>query len=274
MIIIVTGGRGFIGHHLIDKLLVDEHSVFVIDNEIADPVDIKHGKATYFKACCSQISNLNVKADIVFHLGEYSRVEPSFKNSHKCLTNTISTIPYILDYCKSSNAKLIYAGSSTKFSDTKSPYSVCKSLNTELIKWYCKAFNIDFAICYFYNAYGNKERNEGEFSTVVSKFIKIKSNNGTALIHGDGNQVRCFTHVDDICKGLLLVAKYGLGDCFGIGSDEKISINELANIIGVNYKYVTDKKGNRQDAPLKTERTKALGWASTKNIRNYINNKQ
>lgn len=273
MIAIVTGGRGFIGHNLVGRLLQMNYKVYVIDNEIADPVSTKHIGAIYYKACCSYISNIDLIADIVFHLGEYSRVEESFTNSKKCLVNTISTMPYILDYCKTFGSKLIYAGSSTKFSSELSPYSVCKRLNTELAKWYCEAYNIPYAITYFYNVYGDLERHEGEFSTVVSKFIYFKNSGQIAEIHGDGNQERYFTHINDIVNGIVIVSKNGNGDNYGIGSDKKISIKKLAQMIGVNYIHIENKKGNRLDSELKTEKTKKLGWVALNNVCDYISSK-
>lgn len=273
MIVIVTGGRGFIGHNLVGELLKMKCTVYVIDNEMAEPVSIKHKGAIYYKACCSYISNIDLKADIVFHLGEYSRVEQSFLNSKKCLVNTVSTMPYILEYCKNSGAKLIYAGSSTKFSSELSPYSVCKRLNTELVKWYCEAFNIPYAITYFYNVYGELERYKGEFATVVSKFIYLRNSGRRAQIHGDGLQERCFTHIDDIINGIIIVAKEGYGDNYGIGSDEKISIKKLAQMIGVKYTHIENKKGNRLGSELKTEKTKKLGWVALNNVCDYISSK-
>ena len=269
MKIIITGGRGFIGHNLA-KLLSKDHDVHIIDNEIAPPVAEKIKNASYYKICVSKLSTLDIKADVIYHLGEYSRVERSYDNPLKAMTNIISTIPHVLDYCMRNNAKLIYSASSTKFGNSKSPYSVSKSLNCELINWYCKSFSIDYAICYFYNAYGDDERHSGEFCTVVSKFINSKLLDKSVIVTGDGSQLRNFTHVSDICRGLKIVLKDGHGDGYCIGSDKSYSINDLVNLIGVKYTYTDKGKGNRDHATINTDKMNSLGWKPECDLEKYI----
>lgn len=272
MKIIITGGRGFIGHNLA-LLLSKEHDVHVVDNEIAPPVAEKIKNVNYRKLCVSKLSLLGIKADVIYHLGEYSRVEKSYDNPLKSMTNIISTIPYVLDYCAKNNAKLIYSGSSTKFGNSKSPYSVSKALNCELINWYCKTFSVDYAICYFYNAYGDNERHSGEFSTVVSKFIKSKTLGEPVIVTGDGSQRRNFTHVSDICRGLKIVLENGYGDGHCIGSDKSYSINDLVNLVGVEHTYTDKGKGNRDHATINTDKMNLLGWKPQCDLEQYIKEK-
>jgi len=85
-----------------------------------------------------------------------------------------------------------------------------------------------------------------------------------------GVQLRNFTHVDDIVDGLILVGATGLGDGYGIGSDEKYSIVDVVEMIGGSMVMQPEKKGNRRDAELITDKTKALGWAPQKHLKDYI----
>ena len=271
MKIIVTGGRGFIGSHFVNHAINNGHDVLVVDNEYAPPVGEKNNKASYFKKCVSGMFPTKAfDPDIVVHLGEYSRVEASFDNSLFAMNNIIGNISQVLDFCKVNKCKLVYAGSSTKFGDAISPYSLSKAANTDLVKKYCDLFDIDYAITYFYNAYGLGERSEGEYSTVIEKFIQAKINDLTVTVNGTGEQLRNFTHVDDIVNGLYLAAINGKGDGYGIGSDQCYSINDIIRMIGLKYKNSENTKGNRNSAKLDTEKTKKLGWTAKKSLNDYI----
>lgn len=268
MNIIVTGGRGFIGHCLVKKLS-GCHDVTVIDNNLMPYVDDQIKGVKYYECCVSKIIYFK-KADVVFHLGEYSRVEQSNSEPEKVKENTIKTIASVLEYCRLNNAKLIYAGSSTKFGDKKSIYSIYKSINSSLVKEYCEFFNMNYCIVYFYNVYGKLERDKGKYATVVGKFLRIKKENKTATINGDGEQKRTFTHINDAINALIIIMEKGQGDDYGIAGNDTISINELAKLIGVKNKNGRDKKGNRKNYIVMNQKTLSLGWEPVENINNYI----
>ena len=271
MNIIITGGRGFVGSHLVDYVISKGHNVLVIDNESAPPVGNKNKDADYFKECVSAIKYASsFEPDAVVHLGEYSRVEASFTNSLFAMKNISGNLPYVLDLCRQTNCKLIYAGSSTKFGDAVSPYSIAKAANTEIVKQYCDMFELDYAITYFYNAYGLGERPEGEYSTVIEKFIQAKLNSESVTVNGDGEQFRNFTHIDDIISGLYAVIIKGQGDGFGIGSDESFTINQVVNMAGLEKTHILNTPGNRSIADLNTSKTKQIGWSANKSLADYI----
>tara|TARA_R110002126_G_scaffold289307_2_gene443994 strand:+ start:343 stop:1185 length:843 start_codon:yes stop_codon:yes gene_type:complete len=274
MRILITGGRGFIGSHFVNYAISNGHSVLVVDNESAPPVGEKNSKASYFKKCVSGMEPAKAfEPDVLIHLGEYSRVEASFDNSFFAMNNIVGNISHILEFCKVNKCKLIYAGSSTKFGDALSPYSVSKTANTEIVKQCCELFGIDYAITYFYNAYGLGERASGEYSTVIEKFIQAKLSGEPVVVNGTGSQCRNFTHVDDIVSGLYSVMMSGSGDGYGIGSDQSLSINEVIKLIGLNPSYSESTKGNRTIADLNVEKTKKLGWEAKHSLKSYINNR-
>ena len=187
------------------------------------------------------------------------------------MDNTIKTLPSVLKYCRDHKAKLIYSGSSTKFGDADSVYSLAKKANTEMVSFYCKSFDVDHAITYFYNVYGPGETAQGKYSTVVAKFLDLKKQGKKAHIHSPGTQTRIFTHIDDIISGLITVAEKGYGDNFGIGNDlDEYSIVELAKLIAVDYEVVDAVPGNRFFSGLKTEKTINLGWKSTHSLKDYL----
>jgi len=271
MNVIVTGGAGFIGAHLCERLSVLGYDVTSIDNLISgNPANYVTG-VNYIVGNSQNIQDFAKNTvDVVFHLGEYSRVEQSVNEPLFALKNIYSPLPYVIDFCLQNNAKLIYAGSSTKFGDSDSPYSIAKSCNTELVKRMFDVYAGKYAITYFYNVYGDKEVAQGNFATVVAKFIKAKKRGLRVKITGDGKQKRNFTHVEDIVDGLIRVMLSGQGDGYGIGAEQSYTIIELANMIGVEYDFIKSPTGNRTTAELKTNKIKSLGWKQNRRLKDYI----
>ena len=155
MKILVIGGAGFIGSHLCEAYS-GNHAVTSIDNYISGKTDNHVDHVEYINLDAENILSLDKKFDIIFHLGEYSRVEQSLAKVDFVLKNNISPTLNVLKFAKKSNAKLIYAGSSTKFADDgknklKSPYSFSKWQNSEIVKFYCELNQMPYAITYFYN---------------------------------------------------------------------------------------------------------------------------
>jgi UDP-glucose 4-epimerase len=271
---IVTGGAGFVGSNLIKTLLQRGVDVISIDNYLSGSFKNHYPDARYITGCASNISSflLDVQnIDIVFHLGEYSRVLQSLHEPDLCLENTVRTLPAILHFCRERKSKLIYSGSSTKFGDAESLYSLAKKSNTELVNYYCKKFDVDHAITYFYNVYGDGEISQGKYSTVIAKFIELKRQNAVAQIHKPGTQTRNFTHVNDIIAGLLLVAEKGYGDNFGIGNEfDEYNIIDLAKLVGVQYELTDSVAGNRFFSELNIEKITGLGWRPSHNLQDYL----
>ena len=156
--VLVTGGAGFIGSHLCEKLLsTNTYKVYSLDNySTGSKKNHIHG-VNYIEGDTRNIINLvNERMDIVFHLGEYSRVEQSFKEMDLVWESNIIGTKCVLDFCLKHSAKIIYAGSSTKFGDggltrETSPYAWTKAINTELVKNFGVWYNLLYAISYFYN---------------------------------------------------------------------------------------------------------------------------
>ena len=129
--------------------------------------------------------NVNFKPEIVYHLGEYSRVEQSFEDINIVSKYNQAGTFAVLEFVRKKGCKILYAGSSTKFGDSgtgknDSPYVVTKSVNTELVKNYGKRFDIPFAITYFYNVYGGREISTGKYATLIALF-KEQMKSGTPL---------------------------------------------------------------------------------------------
>jgi len=276
MKILVTGGAGFIGSHLCEKLADDGNEVISLDNYSTGSEKNHIDEVVYIKGETTNIDKLiTFSPDIIYHLGEYSRVEQSFDDIEKVWSSNKDGIFAVLQFCRKTKAKLIYAGSSTKFGDgglgrSQSPYAWTKSSNTELVENYGNWFGIKYAITYFYNVYGGREISTGKYATLIALFKEKYKNREPLTVVSPGTQLRNFTHIEDIISGLVLVGKKGLGDNYGIGCSQSFSILDIAKMFGSEIEFLPERKGNRMSASVVCDKTKSLGWEESYSIENYI----
>jgi len=275
--VLVTGGAGFIGSNLCERLSLNpKNKIYSLDNYFTGS-EINHiSGVTYIKGDTADIDKLiNFSPDLVYHLGEYSRVEQSFDDIERVWQFNKQGIFAVLQFCRKTKAKLIYAGSSTKFGDgglgrSQSPYAWTKATNTELVVNYGNWFDISYAITYLYNVYGRREIATGKYATLIGLFTEHIKNGRPLQVVSPGLQQRNFTHINDIVDGLILVGERGYGDEFGIGSPESYSVLEVAEMFGGVIEMLPERKGNRMAADVITDKTKELGWAPKYNLRDYI----
>ena len=275
--ILVTGGAGFVGSNLCEALAKDSnHQVYSLDNYFTGKRENHVAGVTYIEGSTEHIFELiSFSPDIIFHLGEYSRVEQSFEDIDKVLLfNKIGTLK-VMEFCRKRGSKLIYAGSSTKFGDgglgkDQSPYAWSKSSNTELVKNYGLWYGIDYAIVYFYNVYGQREISTGKYATLIALFAEKMKQGAKLTVVSPGTQQRNFTHIEDIVAGLLLVGEKGQGDGYGIGSPETYTVLQIAELFGGTIEMLPERKGNRMTAEVVTQKTEALGWKAQRHIEEYI----
>jgi len=275
--ILVTGGAGFVGSHLCERLAQNsDNDVYSLDNYFTGSKDNHVPNVTYIEGLTENIDELiTFMPDMVYHLGEYSRVEQSFDDIEKVWKFNKNGIFAVLQFVRKHGCKILYAGSSTKFGDgglgrSASPYAWTKATNTELVMNYGNWFNVPYAITYFYNVYGEREISTGKYATLIALFKEKMKKNEPLTIVSPGIQKRNFTHIDDIIDGLILVGENGYGDEFGIGSDEAFSVVEVAKMFGGEIEMLPERRGNRMTAEVMTEKTKSLGWKPKKRLEDYI----
>ncbi|MBI2476250.1 MAG: NAD-dependent epimerase/dehydratase family protein [Candidatus Taylorbacteria bacterium] len=287
--ILVTGGAGFIGSNLIEQLVKDpSNEVYSLDNYSTGSKKNHISGATYIEGDTCDIAKLvSVKPDLIFHLGEYARVEKSFEDMPLVWHSNKDGTFAVLEFARARKSKLVYAGSSTKFGLSaphggaqagdgglgrdQSPYAWTKASNTELVKNYGLWFGLPYAVTYFYNVYGPREISRGGFATVIGIFKeKIKSGKPLPVV-SPGTQTRIFTHVDDIVRGLVLVGEKGAGDDYGLGAEEEYSILDIAKLFGGEIMMLPSRAGNRMNSTIDLSRSRdELGWQAQKSIRKYI----
>lgn len=274
-LILVTGGAGLVGSNLCRRLVADGHRVISLDNYFAGSRENHIEGVEYREGHTKDIErHIPETPDIIFHLGEYARVEQSLLEPELVHDlNTVGTAA-VVEFWKVRKSKLIYAGSSTKFGDggaarEKTPYASTKAANTELVKQVGDAEGLPYAITYFYNVYGPGER-AGIYGTVIEAFKQMYLKGDPLTVTAPGTQLRNFTHVDDIVDGLVLVAERGQGDEYGLGNETSLSILDVAKLFGGEVLMLPPRSGNRMQSGLDLTKSRAIGWQPTRSLESYV----
>lgn len=280
--ILVTGGNGFIGTNLINRLIKDKESIISLDKNKCEREDINivQGDASKFKDIVYIINKVG-RVDAIIHLGAIARVHTSIKEPRKVLINNLVSTINVLDYAKEFNIPVIYAGSSSRYAGAnKSPYAFSKYKGEELCKLYNQIYGLRTYVCRFYNVYGRHQIEKGKYSTVIGIFEKQFRENKPLTIVGDGTQKRDFTHVDDIvdgivkAKNMIMDSKYSYLE-FDFGTGTNYSINQIANMFGRDYprEYIKSRDGEYNFSLADNAYTKnTLNWKPRRKLSNYIKN--
>lgn len=275
--VLVTGGAGFVGTHLVRRLLGEGHSVTVIDNYFAGSKENHVEGADYREGHTKDIEQLvpGEDFDLIFHLGEYSRVEASVGEPNIVWDLNVVGTQAVLEFWRKQKCKLVYAGSSTKFGDgglarDTSPYAWSKAANTELVKNYGEWYKLSYAITYFYNVFGPGERGSGSYATLIGIFREQYKKGQPLTVVAPGTQLRNFTHVSDIVDGLMLVGEGGVGDEYGLGNEKAFSVIEVARLFGTDIVMLPERQGNRMTSGLATEKSAALGWRAKNKLEDEL----
>jgi UDP-glucose 4-epimerase len=294
---IVTGGAGFIGSHIVDKLCELGHEVIVIDNETSTVHEnfwynptVKYNN-NYYKydiADYDKIRPLFEGVDYVFHLAAESRIQPAIDNPLLCFrTNSFGTA-VILQCAREAGVKrVMYSSTSSAYglkntppleetmpNDCLNPYSVAKTSGEEACKMYSKLFGLDTVIFRYFNVYGAREPLKGPYAPVVGLFIRQAKAGEPLTIVGDGLQRRDFTHVDDVVDANILAMrcdKIIAGQTFNIGTGKNHSVLELAKMISNLIKFIPPRPAEARETLANNSKAKSvLGWNSKKQIEDYI----
>ncbi|MCE9541562.1 NAD-dependent epimerase/dehydratase family protein [Candidatus Kaiserbacteria bacterium] len=274
-LILVTGGAGFVGTHLCKRLSAQGHRVISLDNYFAGSKENHVAGVEYREGHTKDIAlHVPESPEIIFHLGEYSRVEQSLLEPDVVEDLNVVGTRGVVEYWRARKCKLVYAGSSTKFGDggaarERTPYASTKAANSELVKKTGEDEHLPYAITYFYNVYGPGER-AGVYGTVIEAFKQMYLHGSPITVTSPGTQLRNFTHVDDIVDGLILVGESGAGDEYGLGNEKSFSMLEVAKMFGGEVLMLPPRAGNRMQSGLDTSKSAALGWRTKRTLEAYI----
>lgn len=276
--ILVTGGAGHVGSHLIELLVKDPNNKIIsLDNYFNGKTENQIQGAEYRIGHTKDIDKLIPETpDIVYHLGEYARVTPSFDDVAKVYDMNILGTFAVVEFCRQRKVgKLVYAASSTKFAIEgdgrhQNPYAFTKATNVDLINDYGRWYNLPYAICYFYNAFGPRENGIGKYATLIAKFEQAYLKGESLTVVKPGTQKRNFTYVGDLARGMILVGEKGQGDGYALANSKKYSVIEIAQAFGCPIEYIDAYPGRNETTEASTKAREELGWNTTVDIMDYI----
>lgn len=282
--ILVTGGAGFIGSHLVDQLIQEDCKVAVVDDLSTGKKENLNPKAKFYKIDIqdSKISEVfqKEKPEIVFHLAARIDVLKSVEDPiADAKINILGSLNVLENAAKSNAKKIIFSSSCAIYGEEKilptpeicpprylSPYGINKLTIEKYLIYYKSKYNLNYTVLRLANVYGPRQNDNGE-GGVVAVFIDKIVNNENPIINGDGKQTRDFVYVKDAARAFFLAGKSGFFGEINIGTEKETSINELCDQI----KKITKSKINPLYGPSKTvdqkrscldckKAKKELGW--------------
>jgi len=281
---LVTGGAGFIGSHLVDKLVDKGHEVVVVDN-LSTGLE---SNLNYFDINVLKVSIENLprmyqifsmeKPDIVFHLAAHPGVPKSIENpvgTHDVnVTGTIN----ILEAARQNGVKrVVFSSSSSIYGGTlvqptpeskdcnpKSPYAMHKTMGEQYCKLYSKIYGLDTVSLRYFNVFGPRQRHDSPYAAVIPAFINCAKTDRRPTIYGNGEQYRDFCYVDNVVQANILVAIHQGrfdGEAFNVGCEDRITINKVHKLSGAPPAIYADKRpGDVMRSQASISKLKAIGY--------------
>jgi len=242
--VVVTGGCGFIGSNLVERLVKEGHSVVVFDNlHTGSLKNIERLNVEFFNEPYSKLDELVPEAEVIFHLGIPSS-SPMYKKNPKLVGKAINDAIEVLEYAKKIGCKVVYASSSSIYNGNPVPYredmpvyvtdyyTECRYAIERLAKLYHSLFGVKSVGLRFFSVYGPKEEFKKQYANIVSQFLWAMRRDEQPVIFGDGTQTRDFTHVYDVVDALLLAWKKDFEcEIFNVGTGVAHSFNEVVEIL-------------------------------------------
>ena len=293
MRILISGGAGFIGSNLVDRLIEKDHEVLVIDNLSTGKKENINPKAKFFNLDLrdfEKIKPIFEGVDFVFHLAALPRVPLSVAKPRETNEMNITATLNALVAAKDANVKrFIYSSSSSLYGIGNdlplkesmaafpiSPYALQKYVG----ELYCRIFSSDLynlptvSLRYF-NVYGLRQPEEGSYVPVIGLFLTQKKKGLALTITEDGEQTRDFTHVSDVVNANILAMesdKVGKGEVINIGAGKNYTVNKIAELVGGETKYIPARPGDIRDTLADISLAKELlGWEPKITLEKGIN---
>jgi UDP-glucose 4-epimerase len=306
---LVTGGAGFIGSTLVDRLIADGHEVVVIDNESSDaneqfywnPAAQNH---KYNINDYTMVRKLYEGVDTVFHLAAEARIQPCIEDPLKAVEANMLGTASVLQCARVCGVKrVIYSSTSSAYglkntpplvetmpNDCLNPYSVSKVGGEELCKMYSKLYGLETIVFRYFNVYGERQPLRGQYAPVIGIFLRQRAAGEPMTIVGDGEQRRDFTHVSDVVEANIKASQFVApeydvkdnggcrtyrgwewGQVYNIGTGTNNSVNEIASMIGGETTNITARQGEARITLADYSKAKLhLGWTPTVFVGDWI----
>jgi UDP-glucose 4-epimerase len=295
MKVMVTGGAGFIGSHLVDSLINKGHQVVVVDNESANNEKFYFNKnAENYKFDILDTEKLKIamkKCEFVFHLAAESRLQQSIENPLRAIEVNVGGTLSVLEASKYNDVKgLLFSSTSSIYGLTDilpiteeinenclNPYASTKYAAELLIRNYKQLYNLNSCIFRYFNVFGERAPSNGPYALVTGIFKRQKANKEPLTVVGDGQQKRDFIYVGDVANANIMCMEQWdkpelqKADIFNVSSEKETKILDLAKIISNDILHIEPRKGEAKNNLASSKKLRNLtGWKSTLNIEEWI----
>ena len=307
---LVTGGVGFIGSNLVDKLIDEGHEVGIIDNLSTSDKSNINPKAKFYNLDITMnnmsnktgnavkqlgwpFDNWNVfkDVDVVFHLAALARVQPSIENPIKYHnTNVTGTLKMLKAAVNNNVKRFVFTSSSSVYGDVReedlptteehptnpmSPYALHKLIGEQYCKLFSELYGLETVCLRYFNVYGERQPIEGAYTLVMGAFAKQLLDGKPMTINGDGEQRRDFTYVGDVVDANIKAMNYPLelnGDIFNIGNGDNRSVNQIATMMGGKRVHIEPVIEPKETLADNSKVKKTLNWKPTQDLKEWILN--
>jgi len=282
--VLVTGGAGFIGSHLVERLLKDGQAVKVLDNFSSGRRQNlnhlnSHPNLTIIQADIADLSAIQRHfrdVEWVFHLAALADIVPSIENPNDYFRSNVTGTLGVLEASRLSHVKrFVYAASSSCYGIPDSyptsegaeirpqyPYALTKFLGEEMVGHWNQVYGLPSVSLRFFNVYGPRARTSGTYGAVFGTFLAQKLAGKPFTVVGDGNQTRDFTFVTDVVDAMVKAADSNIqNEIFNVGSGNTYKVNYLIELLGGNVVYIPKRPGEPDCTFADTARIQQkLGW--------------
>ena len=290
--VVVTGGAGFIGSHIVDNLINQGIEVIIFDDMSMGSEDNINSKATFHKIDISSMGPRTLAkfmqgVDTVFHVASRTRVQPSIKNPslyHR--VNVTGTVNMLVASVKAGVKRFVYSASSSAYGEKDtmplvetmstnpmSPYGLTKLLGEEYCRLFYTQYGLETVNLRYFNVYGERQNLEGGYCLVIGIFAKQMIEGKPLTITGDGEQKRDFTYVGDVVNANIAAAtsnKVGKGETINIGNGDNRSINQIANLFGGTTVKLAPRIEPKETLADISKAKELLNWEPTQIIEEWI----
>ena len=288
---LVTGGAGFIGSNLVDKLLEDGHEVIVFDNETANTHDgyYWNEKSENHHVDLAQNYSFNLlqtyckDIDCIFHMAADISVQYSIEKPFEFYSNNINSLFNVLEFAKRYEiGKVVFSSSASVYgltdkvcvetdaTDPLNAYALSKLNGEQIMKMYHDLYSINTVSLRYFNVYGPRQSNVGQYAPVVGIFQKQKEKDTPLTIVGDGKQTRDFVHVSDIVAANILVAATDVHGIYNVGTGIEYSVGQIADMISEDQVYIPARVGEARRSVADISKIKSIGWEPIIKLEDWI----
>ena len=290
---LVTGGAGFIGSHIVDRLISMGYEVIVIDNEYSDNENFNWREESQnhkYDICdYENTRSLYDGVDYVFHTAAEARIGPAIQNPVNAVNiNALGTCTVLQCAREAGVKKVMYSSTSAAYglnqspnietqpNDCLNPYSVSKVAGEELCKMYTRLYGLPTIIFRYFNVYGERAPRKGQYAPVTGIFMRQKEAGETLTIVGDGHQRRDFIYVGDVANANIMAAISNpdldaYGQIYNVGTGTNYSIRQIAKMISEDTINISPRPGEARTSLANINKIKkTFGWQPKMKLEDWI----